>query len=100
MPQCENCKQQWAWGMAIRKSFTLGQGMECPECGRTQYLTKKSKKRMGIANFFPAPILLGTAWLFDMGIVTLLALAFVLFTTFLMTYPYMMELSDENEHMF
>ncbi|MFD1030153.1 TIGR04104 family putative zinc finger protein [Metaplanococcus flavidus] len=99
MPHCENCNHQWAWGTALRKSFTLGEGMECPECGRTQYLTKQSKKRMGIANFFPAPILIFSGMLFDVDIATILALALVLFAAFMMTYPYMMELTDENEPM-
>lgn len=99
MPRCGNCKKEWPWGMALRKSFTLGEGMECPECGRTQYLTKRSKKRMGIANFFPAPILILSGMLLDINFATIIALALVLFAVFMMTYPYMMELTDENEPM-
>ena len=100
MPQCENCNHQWPWGMALRKSFTLGEGMECPQCGRTQYLTKKSKQRMGIANFFPAPILILSGMLLDINIATVLLLALTLFTVFMMTYPFMMEFSNDNEPMF
>lgn len=86
--------------MALRNSFTLGEGMECPECGKTQYLTKRSKTRMGIANLFPPPILLFSGMFFEIQVATVLALALVLFAAFMMTYPYMMELSDENEPMF
>lgn len=100
MPHCENCNHQWSWGMALRNSFTLGEGMECPECGKTQYLTKRSKTRMGIANLFPPPILLFSGMFFEIQVATVLALALVLFAAFMMTYPYMMELSDENEPMF
>ena len=99
MPRCENCKHQWTWGLALRRSFTLGEGMECPECGKPQYLTKKSKKRMGIVNLFPAPILIFSGMLLDINISTVLALALALFAAFLMTYPFMMELTDENEPM-
>lgn len=99
MPRCENCNNEWSWGTTLRKSFTLGEGMECPECGRTQYLTRKSRKRLGIANFFPAPLLIGSAWLFDLEIVSVLAVALFLFTVFMLTYPQMAELTNENEPM-
>ena len=99
MPHCQNCKHQWTWGTTLSKSFTLGEGMECPDCGSTQYLTKKSKKRMGIANFFPAPILIFSGMVFDVEIITVLALALALFAVFMMTYPHMVELTNDNEPM-
>ena len=99
MPQCQNCKTQWTWGTTLRKSFTLGEGMECPECGKTQYLTKESKKKMGVANFFPAPILILSAMFFDIHIATVLAFALVLFAIYLMAYPQMVELTNDNEPM-
>lgn len=99
MPHCENCKNEWSWGTTLRKSFTLGEGMECPECGKTQYLTKKSRKKMGILNFFPAPILILSAMIFDVEIITVLALALALFAAFMMMYPSMAELTNDNEPM-
>ena len=100
MPHFENCNHQWAWGTALRKSFTLGEGMECPECSKTQYLTKKSKKKMGILNFFIVPILILSAVLFDITIPGVLLIAVAIFAVFMLTYPHMMELSNENEHMY
>lgn len=97
MPHCENCKHQWSWGTTLRKSFTLGEGMECQECGHTQYLTKKSRKRMAILNFFPAPILIFSGMLFDIHLAAVLPLALALFAAFMMAYPYLVELSDDNE---
>lgn len=97
MPRCQNCNHQWNWGTTMRKSFTLGEGMPCPECRTTQYLTKKSRKKMGIVNFFPAPILILSGWLFDMEITTILVVALVLFAAFMTAYPHLVELSNENE---
>lgn len=100
MPHCENCKNEWSWAMTLRKSFfTLGEGMECPECGKTQYLTKKSRKNTSILNCFLAPILIISGMLIDMEILTVIVFALVLFTIMMAVYPYMVELADENEPM-
>lgn len=99
MPRCSNCENKWTWGTTIRKSFTLGEGMECPICGKTQYLTKNSRKKMGFMNFFPPAILLGSAWLFELEIISVLAIAFLLFAIFITIYPQMTELTNENEPM-
>ena len=99
MPRCQNCNHQWTWKSTVRKSFTLGVGMECPNCGTRQYLTKKARKKTGILNIFPAPILILSAMFFDLEIMTILPLAVGVFSAFLAVYPYLVELSNENEPM-
>jgi CXXC-20-CXXC protein len=99
MPRCQNCNHQWSWETTVRKSFTLGVGMECPNCGTRQYLTKKSRKKTGIINIFPAPILILTALFFDLEITTMLVFAVGLFAAFMAVYPHLVELSNENEPM-
>lgn len=97
MTQCENCKHQWTWSTTLRKSFTLGDGMQCTECGATQYLTKKSRKKVGISNLIPAPILILSAWFFDVEIITVITLALLLFATYMMLYPFMVDLTSDKE---
>lgn len=58
------------------------------------------KKEDGHLEFFIVPILILSSMLFNITIPAVLLLAVAIFAVFMMTYPHMMELSNENEHMY
>ncbi|MFC4403901.1 TIGR04104 family putative zinc finger protein [Gracilibacillus xinjiangensis] len=95
MPTCQKCKHQWTWKETVKKSFTLDSGMTCPNCNKTQYLTKKSKKKAGLLNLmlpFSMFILaingasiLGVCLLLIIGLLTMIA-----------AYPLMIDVTNEE----
>lgn len=99
MPTCQNCGHTWTWKTTFKKSFTLATGMKCPACGQMQYATRKSRKQMSLLNFIPAPLLILSAFFFDLSITTLLLIAIPLFAVVLFVYPLLYEFSNEEESM-
>lgn len=96
MPICQNCHKQWSWKQTVKKMFTLDTGMICPYCGKKQFLTTESKKRAGLTNFLtPLVMLLGV--LFDLSLTTILILLAVSFFVVIASYPFLVELAEEEE---
>ncbi|TWT06498.1 hypothetical protein FQV26_01405 [Planococcus sp. CPCC 101016] len=50
MPHCQNCGRRWGLKDTWEIVFNFGdsKGRKCPECGETQYISKKSRNRSGI----------------------------------------------------
>ncbi|WP_166626751.1 TIGR04104 family putative zinc finger protein [Jeotgalicoccus sp. S0W5] len=57
MTKCASCKKQWTGLLLFKGHFASQNGVECDYCGKMQYVSEKSKKRMII------PLLLVTGML-------------------------------------
>ncbi|WP_074436688.1 MULTISPECIES: TIGR04104 family putative zinc finger protein [Virgibacillus] len=96
---CQNCKSKWTWKQVFKKSFTLDTGMYCSYCGRKQYVTSHSRKRsmlitMAVLTFvFIMNILFGPSTFYL--ILLLLSIPLIM-----LLYPYWIELSNKEEHLF
>ncbi|UFU00118.1 hypothetical protein KO561_03905 [Radiobacillus kanasensis] len=95
MPTCQNCDTKWDWAESIKKSFTLDNSMECPYCKRKQYVSKKSRRRMSFGNFIGPFVLL--ILLMGQPILVIVSAAVGLFALVMCLYPFLMELSNEEE---
>lgn len=99
MFKCTQCQHTWNWKETVKSSLPLDTAMICPHCGNKQYATVKSKKRMAIPTFLiPLPILLTafTDWPFLPIVGIMLAIAAISFAIM----PRLMELTDEEEHLY
>jgi len=47
LPKCKKCGFQWSWSTTVSKMFTFKRYMKCPNCSEEQYLSAKSRKRLG-----------------------------------------------------
>jgi len=96
MPICQNCHEQWNWKQTVKKMFTLATGIKCPYCEKTQFLTTRSRKRSSITAFF-APLIMLLGILIDLSpVITLMLLAASFFAA-IAVYPFLIELTDEEE---
>lgn len=92
MPICQNCKKEWTWKQTIKTLFRL----KCPYCGRKQYESASSKKRgslFGIIPVFVLPINMFLDFPWWMVLVITIPLVVAIWSV----YPYMIELSNEEE---
>ncbi|HSI67296.1 MAG TPA: TIGR04104 family putative zinc finger protein [Planococcus sp. (in: firmicutes)] len=97
MPVCQNCREQWSWKQSIRNSFTLDHGLKCPNCERKQFLTKRARKRMILFALYPSLVML-LSLVFDISsILVLVALMAGGFLILLGIYPFLVELSNDEE---
>ncbi|WP_257997824.1 TIGR04104 family putative zinc finger protein [Salimicrobium jeotgali] len=97
MPTCENCHNKWKWKETIKKTSTIGPGMTCPYCKKTQYQTKSSIRK--INTFMPIvllPLLLQI--FFDIPGAVLLSLFPVLLVVFIIFYPFLVEVSSRKTY--
>ncbi len=99
MPTCQHCRHQWSWKQSFKKSFTLGTGMTCPYCGEKQYLAARTRKRNTI---FPliivTLIMLGNLFFGPSSVFLFALLGFI--PLFFGIYPFLIELSNEEEPLF
>lgn len=96
MPICQNCHKQWSWKQTVKKMFTLATGIECPYCGNTQFLTTRSRIRSSIIAFFAPSIMLLNIFV-DLSLVAALILLGGSFIAAIAMYPFLIELTDEEE---
>lgn len=98
MPVCKSCQNKWSWNQTVKKMFTLNTAMTCPYCGEKQYQTRKSKRKATILSVSGAlPLLLNI--LFDIPSIILLSMFPVLFLVLISLTPFLIQLSDKEEHM-
>lgn len=95
MPTCQNCDREWSWKQTFKKMFTLGTAMECPHCGEKQYYTKRARKRSAVVTLLtPFIILLN---LFDISPYLLVGIYLVFGLSIMGIFPFLIELSSEEE---
>ncbi|NCU16715.1 hypothetical protein GW534_02865 [Bacillus sp. P1(2020)] len=96
MPICQHCHKQWSWKQVMKRSFTLNHFLICPHCGEKQYVTKRSRRRSAAMNFIP-PLFILFPLLFNVSVwigLGLIVASGVLLYSF---YPFIIELSNEEE---
>ncbi|SDI40173.1 cxxc_20_cxxc protein [Planococcus glaciei] len=96
MPICSHCETRWTWKQTIKKTFTLSNKLECPLCGKIQYISKKSRKRISLLNLvILLPLLLNAVTSIEpLFNITLIFIFFMLSMVFM---PFLTELSSEEE---
>lgn len=98
MPICQNCHQKWSWGESFKKSFTFGDIVTCPYCKERQYFTARMKKRSGIIPIL-VPIIMLINFIVGPSYIGLFVLL-SLIPIFFVVYPFMMELSNDEQPLF
>ncbi|MCP2035104.1 CXXC-20-CXXC protein [Planomicrobium sp. HSC-17F08] len=98
MPTCTHCQTKWTWKKTIKKTFklTLSGKLICPVCGKGQYISLKSRKKIGFLNMLIVlPFLLNAI----ASVNPLIIIGFmVLLFCFCVAYmPFLTELSAEEE---
>ncbi|WP_163970346.1 TIGR04104 family putative zinc finger protein [Oceanobacillus halotolerans] len=96
MPTCQSCGKTWTWKKTFRKLFTLGTVMVCPDCGKKQYMTAKTRK-LGAFFSFLAPIIMLVTLLFDLSPLWTLGGILVSFVIVIGLYPFWIKLANEEE---
>lgn len=97
MPTCQNCKNTWTWKQTIKTIFKF----KCPNCGKKQYESAKSKKRSAFVSFLPLIPLPILAFLnFPFPLQVSISIIVILSIAFLVIYPFIIELSNEEEALF
>ena len=94
MAACKNCGKEWTWKQTVVTLFRFR--LICPHCGKRQYLTAASKSKTGLFGFIPIismPIfnLFHVSW-WLIGIIMTPVLIVIW-----ISYPYMIEFSNEDE---
>lgn len=97
MPNCENCGQRWKWKTLALKTLKLTNKVNCPFCGKAQYIIPKSRKKTAIFSFLPAFLILTSGWVFDLSVLGVILLAAILLVVTLGLYPFLMKLSNEDK---
>jgi|SRR5690625_119355 len=96
MPTCQNCGKDWNWKQTVKRSFTLGTGMKCPYCESKQYFTTKARRRSSLLSFI-VPLLILLPWLFELSIPAIISIFIGFFLVFIGIYPFLVELSNQEE---
>jgi len=100
MPACNQCDTKWSWTQTLkRSSFTFGIGMICPYCKQKQYISASSRKKHTmyvLATFVPFLINL----FFDLSISKAIFYAFITGVIIIGIYPFLIELSNQEESLF
>ena len=97
MPSCENCGRKWKWKTIVLKTLKLTNKVNCPYCGKTQYLVPKSRKKTAIFSFLPVLLLMSANLIFDLEVLGIILLTPTLLVVALSLYPFLMKLSSEDK---
>ncbi|MDY0409652.1 TIGR04104 family putative zinc finger protein [Virgibacillus soli] len=99
MPVCNQCQTKWTFGQTCRKMFTLNTSMTCPSCGESQYPTAKTRKKNTLILLI-LPITFILKLIFSLSPVTTLVILISTLIIAVSTYPFWLELSNEEEALF
>ena len=95
MPTCQKCDYTWSYTEALKKLFTISTGMTCPNCKEKQYASRKTRNKTLLFTFVVIVLSFGLAFLLKASLINV-AILFVLFTIYIFTYPYILELQNEE----
>ncbi|SER76427.1 cxxc_20_cxxc protein [Gracilibacillus ureilyticus] len=96
MPICQQCNHQWTWRETVKRFFSLTSEAICPNCHNRQYVTSRSRKKLGLLNFFPpvaifVPLIIGAKIYVSLSV---LVSELILMVSFL---PYLIELENVKQ---
>ncbi|WP_100010529.1 TIGR04104 family putative zinc finger protein [Lentibacillus sediminis] len=93
MPICQNCGREWTWKQTIQRLFRL----KCPYCREKQYESASSRMKTGGMSLIPL-VVLPVAAGFDAQVwVTAILIAVIEVLFIFGVYPFLMQLSNEQE---
>lgn len=95
MPTCQHCAYTWTYSEALKTLFTISTGMTCPNCQEKQYAGKKTRNTTIAFIFFAIALALGLAFTLKASLINV-AILFILFAIYIFTYPFMLELQNEE----
>src|SRR5699024_7378510 len=96
MSTCQNCNNKWSWKQTFKKSSISFGGMTCPYCGKKQYQTKRSGKRITIIYFTIFFLIMLHNIFFGPSYIAFFTLL-VLIPLFFIINLFFVELSNEEE---
>src|SRR5690625_7045151 len=96
MSTCQNCNNKWSWKQTFKKSSISFGGMTCPYCGKKQYQTKRSGKRITIIYFTIFFLIMLHNIFFGPSYIAFFTL-FVLIHLFFIIILFFVELSYEDD---
>ncbi|WP_298831146.1 TIGR04104 family putative zinc finger protein [uncultured Planococcus sp.] len=99
MPNCENCGRQWKWKTIVLNTLKFTNKVNCPYCGKAQYIVPKSRKQNALFSFLPAFLIITLSSIFDLGVLSVVLLAAGMLTAALSLYPFIMKLSNEDKQL-
>lgn len=97
MPNCENCGRQWKWKTIVLNTLKFTNKVNCPYCGKVQYIVPKSRKQNTLFSFLPAFLIIAATLIFDLEVLGTFLLVPTLIFAFLAIYPFLINLSNEDE---
>ncbi|MGH2316333.1 TIGR04104 family putative zinc finger protein [Planococcus sp. SE5232] len=97
MPNCENCGRQWKWKTIVLNTLKFTNKVNCPYCGKAQYIVPKSRKQNALFSFLPAFLIIVVTLIFDLEVLGTFLLVPALIFIFLGIYPFLTKLSNEDE---
>ncbi|WP_313467514.1 TIGR04104 family putative zinc finger protein [Carnobacterium sp.] len=99
MPTCQNCKNKWGWKETFKKTFTTDPAMKCPYCGEKQYTSLKTRKWSLLFSMLPLLPLLLNIFL-DISLLMMIGLIIGSGILYICLYPFVLELSNQEEPLF
>lgn len=99
MTRCANCNEKWSNQTKVKHTMTLAREMRCPECGKAQYLSRKSQVRSATVHMVTMAVYILLPAFFDVGF-TYLAAGFIIILVINLTYLLVsMTLANNDEVM-
>jgi len=93
MPICQKCEHKWTWKESMKSLFRL----KCPNCEEKQFQSAKSKKKTSILSIVPISIIflvnVFSSLSFGSGAILLIVFLGAMFGL----YPFLLQLSNEEE---
>ena len=93
MPICQKCEHQWTWKESMKNMFRL----ICPNCGARQYQSTNSKKKTSILSIVPIFIIFIVNVFSSLTLGAGAILLIVLLAAIFGSYPFLLQLSNEEE---
>ena len=95
MPKCQDCKYEWAWWDTVKIGFKNNK--KCLNCHKRQYVTSNVKRSHVLYYLVPGIVLLICKPLLNLSASVFLSIAFLFVIIMIVTIPYTIKLSNEEE---
>lgn len=96
MPECTHCAYKWSWDKLLANMLIPKMYLHCPDCGKKQYFTAKSRKKTTyLTAIIPAALVLVTY----LKVPTLLYVLILSAAAFLVAclLPFLAEFTDKED---
>ncbi|WP_167261533.1 TIGR04104 family putative zinc finger protein [Alkalibacillus almallahensis] len=97
MPTCQRCFETWTFKDTMKRAFVLDTRLTCPYCDGTQFISKETHRRFGVAgSFVPIPMLLPL--LFNISFWWVFVIWALLIPSYFIAYCSLMTFSNEEQN--